>query len=118
MSKTDKDKPYDVRAREGGIERHRHRDWDGRPQECDLHSPDRNQRTWANNCQYVLGNEHPWWTGEGPPKWFVDETWNGPSRRRSREECRDALREYNSYGETDGYINTDQHRHRAAWHWW
>ena len=51
------------------------------------------------------------------PSWFIDHHWTSLDRTRARDECRDAMRDYNTYGETDIVPTTDNHRHDAL-SWW
>lgn len=77
----------------------------GREARCFRRSP-----TWPwANYPYCIGS---------PPGDFIRGLWTGPDRRRSREDCADAAREYNHYGETDVIVGTNQHRHNAQWSWW
>lgn len=55
---------------------------------------------------------------QGVPPWFVRMEFTGPERSRVRDECRKALKEYNSTGEVDAVPSVTQHRHMARWDWW
>jgi hypothetical protein len=41
--------------------------------------------------------------------------WYGPDRARSRRECQEMRREYNTTGDVDTTPTTNQHRHQAEW---
>jgi hypothetical protein len=138
MSRTDKDRPYNVRAADShergryvhhGISRYWWRldactSGDG----CDL--PDYHDRTpeptWhrrnsgqpTHNCTWEL--EH--WVfspyGGSSPKWFTDSIWHNPERVRERDTLRGAAREWNAHGEIDDFDFANyQGRHCATWAW-
>jgi len=137
MSRTDKDRPYRVRAADphqpGRYARHASYRyyWQGSScmgADCDL--PDFHDRrptaTWhqrntgvpSPDCTWEL--EH-WVTspyGGSSPKWFTDHVWHNPERRRERDELRAARREYNAHGDLEGFDFANfQGRHSATWNW-
>ena len=67
-------------------------------------------------CRYFTSNIHDMPTSA--PSWFIDHLWTSLDRTRARDECRDAMRDYNAYGETDLIPTTDNHRHDAMWRWY
>lgn len=114
MGKTDKDRPYYIRARDIGEEFHRHADWRGNPLECDLYDDHRNDR-WQrrNNCGWTL----PYCFG-GVPSAYVSLVYHWPQRRQERDACRDAMRDWNANGDTDIEPEPRQARNSARWMWW
>lgn len=69
---------------------------------------------WSPTWDYYYRPYGP----SGVPTWFVRLEFTGPERRRVRDECRDAMKEYNSTGEVDTIPSITQHRHMARWDWW
>lgn len=129
MSRTDKDRPYEVRVRdpyEHTYEYHYHhgyaRAWNPhRELGCDLDKwdavRDRVRPRWYFNCGRDLSAVSRWRT-TNVPGWYVNHTWTAPERLRERVSLRDAAREYNAGGDLDGFdFDCPQHRHRSAW-WW
>lgn len=53
-----------------------------------------------------------------PKNNYIREHWTCPDRRRARDECRDAARDFNANGDTDVIVSTDPHRHEGLWWWW
>lgn len=51
------------------------------------------------------------------PAWFVHDVWNGPDRVRTRDRCREAVKEYRGSGDVETEVPVDQHHHCAKW-WW
>ncbi len=113
MGKTDKDKPYQIRAREIGREFHRHEDWQSNPQECDIDSADRHRFTWRNNCGWTLP-----YTFGGVPSDYVSIVYHRPQRRQERDACRAAMRDWNANGDTEFEPEPIQARNSARWLWW
>ena len=125
MSKTDKDRPWLIRAADrldaGSAAYFRHSDYAHARGECDADVDPIERYKAGNNfsnyssCGWTL----PYSYFVSPPKDFIDEVWNGPERRRERDGLRNMAREYNTYGdlENDDFGNY-QHRHNAEWLWW
>lgn len=128
MSRTDKDMPYWMLSTwwEPDHRYCQHSTW-YKNRECDL--PERPIRTrpvkttWktaAPGCCWIPTWDHytrPYGPN-GCPTWFVRLEFTGPERARVRDECREALKEYNATGEVDTIPSVTQHRHMARWDWW
>ena len=121
MSRTDKDRPQWVRAHDDLRSREHHcctgawmygqaSAW--RTQlyyPCDLDTgPYSRCRRFEATRRYL----------PGPPRWFTHAEFYGPDRAAVRAASRAALREHNTYGDTDVEVPTEQHRHGGAWAWW
>lgn len=100
-----------------------------RNRECDLpREPVTTRGAMSRNGYFLVAAkscvwEPVWpWRGTshwgGPSKRFRDHVWNNLERRRSRDECIKAGKEYRADGEVDVVPTTEQHRHRAQWLWW
>jgi hypothetical protein len=110
VSRTDKDRPRQLRAEDltGTYNaayhhhdiRHHHRDG-GCGEHCGWTLP-----------QHVLCSA---------PRWFRHAVWAGPQRRRERDQLRGYAREYNAGhrpdDEHDFDVTNHHHRHLAAWLW-
>ena len=107
MSKTDKDRPYRIRARDIGTEYHRHADWRGNPLECDMGTLGR------SNCGWTLP-----YTFGGVPSWYVTMVYHRPDRRQERDACENARRDWNANRDTDIEPLPQQGRNSARWLWW
>lgn len=136
MSKTDKDEPWWVQATwwrpqhyycQYDLERGR---WEKQPlyRVCDLPprpvvAPPRFGRKYGPS-QCVWDPDWPWPGGypsgpnTAPPKWFVDHVGHNMERRRARDECLAARKEYRATGEVDVCPTVEKHRHRAQWLFW
>lgn len=127
MSRTDKDMPPWVIA---DLFEPEH--WgcriDGGKFECDLpedptrQHPTRLRYGYWDRChwKYVW----PWTYGHrsyrliSVPKWFIDNVWNEPERRRERDDLRALRDEYNANGNLeDGDFPCWQTRGFARWMW-
>lgn len=136
MSRTDKDRPYRVRAAdpyEPGryawhmhTPRYRHRTVPNADGSCDLadfhdRAPTLGWRgRWNNgpNCTWEL--EHwvfsPW--GGSAPHWYRRIRWHGPERARERADLREAAKLFNAGEDIDGFdFPSPQARHCATWEW-
>lgn len=126
MSHTDKDTPGWVRALTctNAIEHH---SWRcerfphglARPDlrtECDI---DASVDLRNNNCFYYLGEPARSYTGQGPGRKRRHLLYFGPERSAVRDSLRNAVRDYNSHGDTDEEPPTRQTR-RSDWYgcWW
>jgi len=118
MSRTDKDRPYWVRVNdetEARTEFHyHHRRYRGDPYEgeyeCEIDNPvDDSTVMWKRRCGYYLGYRHH--ICEIPPG-AVREGYNAPLRNDERMALRNAVKDYNTFGEVDEdmYLQ-EQHRH-------
>lgn len=128
MSRTDKDLPVWLLSTWWEPEHYRcpHTIFrDGRP--CDLPDAPVRERpvktTWKTTVRACTWR--PCWDyydrpygPQGVPPWFVRQEFTGPERSRVRDECREALKEYNSTREVDTVPSVTQHRHMARWDWW
>lgn len=128
MSRTDKDLPYWMLSNywepfHSGCE---YATFD-RGRECDLPAEPVRERpvnfTWRTRiygCCWVPTWDHytkPWGRNSCPT-WYVRLEFTGPERRRVRDECIEAIKEYRGTGEVDTIPSTTQHRHRARWNYW
>ena len=128
MSNTDKDAPFWVLSTWWEPDHHRCQySWIGKDRECDLPpEPIRTRpvkttwRTNPNSCCWIPTWDHCYrpYGPQGVPPWYVRLEFTGPERRRVRDECREALKEYNATGEVDTIPAVTQHRHMARWSWW
>lgn len=130
MSRTDKDMPMRVQAtwfravHMGCVNDPEH--WRNSTRICDLPpEPNRSRVTWrrrGNGCTWspLVDREFKWWYRgmTTPPPWFVDHVWHNVERRRSRDECIAARKEYQATGDIDTEVTILQHRHCAQWLWW
>jgi hypothetical protein len=135
MSRTDKDMPFRVRATRWQEQHYRcsfarfGRTRDGH-RECDLPDwpPSRANLKFPGvwhtfqHCAWVpdLGSIYPDRLNPfpAPPKWFVDHIGHNMERRRKRDECIAARKEYRATGEVDIVPTVLQHRHQAIWLYW
>jgi len=129
MSRTDKDLPFWVLS-EYWEPDHRACEYarlqTGR-RKCDLPTdPVRTRpvnttwRTRTQGCSWRPTWDH-YYRAYGPigvPPWYVRLEFTGPERARVRDECREALKEFNANGEVDTIPATTQHRHMARWSYW
>lgn len=118
MSKTDKDRPSWVRAKDEpnpGIWHHYRCEttfsaykwrWPALP--CDIDT--RHQ----SRCHYYEA-QRAWCSA--PPNWYRHARWYNPERNNVRMDCLRAMKEYASSGDTDVIVSTSQHRHGASWDW-
>lgn len=143
MSRTDKDRPWRVRASDphqpGRRASHYHTRRlnqkgafaehfaeDGLLAECDL--PDFHDRRPSPPGWRAAVSEGTWCTWQlehyvfspygvgGVPKWYVDYTWNNPERVRERSELGAARQRYNAGDDLEDFdFPNYQHHHRAAW---
>lgn len=117
MSKTDKDRPHWVRAKDepNSIAWHYwlcDMQWPRygikRQLPCDIDEP------YNGRCRYL--EEHQRWHS-GPPHWHRRATWYDPQRNAARMDCIKAAKEFNGTGDTDVMPSIEQHRHSASWMW-
>jgi hypothetical protein len=130
MSRTDKDKPWQLRAADGQDGSYIRHVCGGRVP-CDIDvdpydfwknaynrtSPDaRHYRVWkAPSC----GPTVPYAYFVHPPHWYVRHVWTGPERVRERAQLGEMVKEYNAGGDlADGDFANYQHHHGAHWSWW
>lgn len=123
MARTDKDRPYWVRAAdstENRVQHHQHHSWRGGTRDCDFKENEyaRPSRSYSNNCGWILWSPNYWYT-TSVPKWFIDHVSNNPERVRVRDDLRNMAREYNAHNdiEDDDFPN-NQHHHGASWWYW
>lgn len=132
MSRTDKDVPWWVAADwwepvhvrcEYAAPRRWQKSWGGRRRECDLPpepvvTPYKLPRRIAN-CTWepVWPPSRRNWMASAP-KPFINHVWNGPTRRAARDDAIQAIKEYRATGDVEIVMETDQHRHCAAWLYW
>lgn len=69
-------------------------------------------------CDYKL----PWYLSYSMhesrvPREYVLVCWERPARRRSRGQCRDAMRDYNHNGQTDIEVEPYRPRNQARYAW-
>ncbi len=130
MSRTDKDKPWQIRAAEHQAPAyvdHRCGGYSWSPCEIDLdpyeawknaynRTSARHYRVWkAPNCGWTLSHHHL----ASPPAWYIEHVWINVERVRERDGLRAMAREYNATGELeDGDFPCWQHRHMASWRYW
>jgi hypothetical protein len=128
MSRTDKDKPWPLRAAEhqsGSYIRH----LCGNGVACDIdrdpyeafknaynRQSARHHRVWKlPNCGPVMSHH----ALSGVPAWYIGHVWNNVERVRERDDLRALAREYNSNNDIqDGDFPCWQHRHMASWRYW
>lgn len=115
MSRTDKDRPWLLRANDGHpLAYFRHLCG---PRACDAEQDPLAQykatQRWPR-CGWTL----PYIVFVTPPRDYINEVWRGPERRRERDDLRMIAREYNAHGDVDGDFPNNQHRHGATWTWW
>lgn len=134
MSRTDKDTPAWVRAqRAPASERRENHHWNcdsgperGNPfrrdensHRCDI--DDRHSHGWRGACTYYPLDRHHWRQSYGNlhMRERVNIGYYSPERAHVRDVLRDAVRDFNAYGETDVEPVGRQHRH-AHWGsgWW
>jgi len=116
MSRTDKDRPWRIRA-EDRIGKYNgayyyHDSWN---------------HLRHGGCGEYCGWTLPHCTFRGTPRWFRHEIWDGPERGRERDELRGYAREFNAghrpydgVGEDPEYdfdFPNYQHRHMGHWLW-
>jgi hypothetical protein len=136
MSRTDRDRPYRVRAadpHEPRVAVHSHVPrWSRRPKagdadyDCDL--PDYHDRTpedattrrytWNSpNCYWQM----PYWVfspyGGGPPKWYRDHVWTNPERLRERLELGEARKRWNAGDLLEDFDFACWANHREGGYW-
>ena len=138
MSRTWKDRPYNVRVRdkkEKTYIRHNHvervcwmRNTGYDPAQCDIDEFDAckpHEEGWKGsrrsfNCYRALGAEsrHGLYWRDSVPKWFRDHSWYNPERVRERDLLKDAKKLYNGDNDLEGFdFRNYQHRHQASWRW-
>jgi hypothetical protein len=61
-----------------------------------------------------------WYRGlpTSPPAWYVDHVGHNVERRRARDECIEARKQYRATGNIDIIPTALQHRHQAQWLYW
>jgi len=74
----------------------------------DLHWTRREWPSWIRGYAMHVALSH-----SRPPE--RHSYWYGPDRARSRDECREMAKEYNTYGDVDTLPTTQQHRHQTDW---
>ena|SRR5690242_167547 len=122
MSKTDKDKPWWMRA-EKYREVHHWKCIVGR-EPCSLPpflysgQAHYNRRFTACFWDAVDDYRRSWWGQGSAPQWFNDHVWHNPERVRVRDTARQIIQDYNANGATDMEIANFQHRHNASWLYW
>ena len=120
MSRTDKDRPYRVRAADARptIERHalrcerRGAGWRP-PLPCDIDEPG------IHNRCYRTGRREEWirlWPACPSDLGYRD--WTRPDRQRARLALRAATRDHNAHGATEIEPPVEQHRHRGRYDCW
>ncbi len=120
MSRTDKDRPYRVRAADARALREEHH------YRCERRAPLRPDRGESLPCDIDARGIHTrcYRTGQAPKRfWWIFtcpsdisyRDWTRPDRQRARLALRAALRDYNAHGDTDLEAPTEQHRHRARY---
>jgi hypothetical protein len=123
MSRTDKDRPYRVRAADARTLREEH---DSR---CERHTPRRPEHRGVLPCDIDASGIHTrcYRTGSAPQRFWWMSTcpsgigyrdWTRPDRQRARLALRAALREHNADGDTDIEPPIEQHRHRGRYDCW
>lgn len=121
MSKTDKDRPPWVRAKDdpNRVASHHYR--------CEVEYPygswwatrmprhpcDIDERH-AGYCHY-FERDRSWHSA--PPRWFRRHRWYDPEHNDVRMDCVKAIKEYRGSGDTDVMPSIQQHRHGASWDW-
>ncbi len=128
MSRTDKDLPFWMLSKQWEPDHWRCQYSNfSNGRECDLPAepvltrPDKTTwRTAKRGCCWAPCWDHYYSLvgARGVPPWFVRMEFTGPERRRVRDECRSALKEYNATGDVDTIPSVTQHRHMARWDWW
>lgn len=136
MSRTDKDRPYRVRAadphEQGRYPRHNcggiRRRWQRTVEELECDLPDFHDRTprgpryWlhtVNVCTWDLDH----WVfspyGDGPPSWYRNHVWHAPERVRERDHLREAAKAYNAGDDLEDYdFPNFQARSCAKYYYW
>lgn len=124
VSRTDKDRPPWVRARDEKAPREWHHwrcetkwpspYWTQVP--CDLISE--RGRSGKSRC-YLVETLVSWRSGDGPPQWFRDHRWFNPERVRERDGLKSLVKEFNAGYDLDGCdFPNYHHRNSAKWDWW
>jgi hypothetical protein len=112
MSHTDKDDPFQIRARRAPDADEIHvfcdRDLPPGSRACDI--DDRHGR-----CHFYSGGEA---LREGPTPEACHTFYYGPERARVRDALRAARRDHNAHGDTDIEPAPRPHRHRLRDDWW
>ncbi len=131
MSRTDKDRPWLIRAEDPndrpGPAYFRHScgyNWHGQYIDCDAHVPAAqrytesigNQSAAYRHCGWVL----PYWMFTSSPADYRRAVWHGPERRRERDQLGAMVKEWNAnyYLDDDGDFTNRQARHCADAWWW
>lgn len=123
MSRTDKTRPYWIRALDPFESRREYHGCGGRFGiwiNCDFHLPrPRNRREERERfCGYVLHGHSKYWAGSSVPKSFIDSKYNNPMRREARDVLREAAKEWNAIGDTDLEPSRGGPRNAAWWYYW
>lgn len=117
MSRTDKDRPPWVRAKDEPSPTEWHYwmcetkfpRWGlARVQPCDI------DQRHKGRCQY-FERDRAWHSA--PPNWFRLHRWYEPERNSVRMDCGRAVKEYRGVSEVDVLPSIEQHRHGASWDW-
>lgn len=117
MARTDKDRPYWVRADdplEYREEDHHHISWRGEPLVCDIHLSAKDKQNRYTNCGYWL--PYSIYRG-GPPAWFRRARWHGPERRRELTELGELAKLFRGGDLENLDFANFQHHHGAAREW-
>ncbi len=105
MSRTDKDRPWQIRANDMSDTNNRAY-W--------FHYTYRHENGCNDSCGWTL----PHTVLCHPPSDFIHVVWYGPERARERVHLGRLAAEWNATGELlDPDFANYQHRHRAAWAW-
>lgn len=108
MSRTDKDRPWQIRAADRTAStRHVAYYW---------HNTWQHER--GGSCNASCGWTLPHIALSQPPHDYVLSVWSGPERARERVGLSQMAAEYNTYGDlSDGDFANYHHRHSAQWLW-
>lgn len=107
MSRTDKDRPWQIRAADMTDRNNRAYFW---------HDERHHIRVGGcgEGCEWTL----PHIVLCQAPRDYVHEVWYGPERQRERTGLRQIALEYNAFGDVaDGDFANWHHRHCAQWLW-
>ena len=120
MSRTDKDRPYRVRAADARALREEH------DYRCERRTPPRAHHRAMLPCDIDARGIHTrcYRTGLGPERFWWMFTcpsgigyrdWIRPDRQRARLALRAAWRDHNAHGDTDLEAPVEQHRQRGRY---